>query len=41
MAGLAPAIQSRKHWRLLPWMGGSRPPMVRMDMFFEIEAGFA
>jgi hypothetical protein len=28
MAGLDPAIQGNKRWRLNPWMGGSGPPMV-------------
>jgi len=29
MAGLDPAIQNKNlgGWFLLPWMGGSRPPM--------------
>jgi hypothetical protein len=33
MAGLDPAIQSGKRHCLLPWMGGSRPPMEEEHYF--------
>ena len=36
MAGLEPAIQSHKRWRLSFWMGGSSPPMEKSYFLFAI-----